>query len=858
MNDVFETGNGSLDALVADVVDQFMERFHRGEHPGIEEYAARHPEAAALLRQILPALQVLQPPAEEAAERPGDHTGTLGDFRILREVGRGGMGIVYEAEQISLGRRVALKVLPFAATLDPRQLQRFHNEARAAASLHHEHIVPVHAVGQERGVHFFAMQFIEGRTLADLIAQERRGTVSPDFDKSTAVPGVAPAAETRSVAGTTTAPPPRAAAYCRQVAAWGIQAADALEHAHSLGIVHRDIKPSNLMIDAQGQLWIADFGLARRAAESDLTITGDLLGTLRYMSPEQALAKHDLVDHRSDVYSLGATLYELLTLRPAADGKNRQEIIEKITHTDATSLRHHDRGIPADLETIVLKALAKEPESRYATAKEFAEDMRRHLNHEPIRARRPSLIQKLAKWARRNRPAVVAVGVIVVALTTATAVSAWQAEVARDAQHQAEKDRDRARTAQDDADAANRQATTEAAVARAVNSFLQEDLLGQVGEAPQYDMASNGDPNLTVREALDRASAKVAERFRDQPVVAAEIRTVIAKCYMALGERRLAAKHLEKAVELRKAYLGLDHPKTRHSIRRLAAEYTWIGRALDSIVILERMLESTRNTHGPDHPETFGLMAELALAYRRAGDWQRALPLMEQVVEKEQALRGKTAVVASNHAHELGMLYMDAGKYLEAAARQEKVFARRKAMLGPDREQTLFVMLTCARAYQRAGKLDEADRLLRDGLERGRKRGDSVGQITVAHTLEALSLNMLLQNRPVEAEPLAREALALYEKNHTTEGEWRLPYVVNLLGGTLLGQKKYAEAEPFLLQGYEGMKQNERTIIGQWRYRLTEAGERLIRYYEETNQPEKARAWREKLKPKPPDATSGQ
>jgi serine/threonine protein kinase/Flp pilus assembly protein TadD len=448
MNDLSETGSGSLDALVADVVDQFMERVHRGEQPRIEEYAARHPEAAALLRQILPALQVLQSPADEvAAKRPGENAGTLGDFRILREVGRGGMGIVYEAEQISLGRRVALKVLPFAATLDPRQLQRFHNEARAAASLHHEHIVPVHAVGQERGVHFFAMQFIDGRTLADLIAQERRGTASPDSDKSTAVPGVVPAAETKPVAETTTAPPPRAAAYCRQVAAWGIQAADALEHAHSLGIVHRDIKPSNLMIDAQGQLWIADFGLARRAAESDLTITGDLLGTLRYMSPEQALAKHDLVDHRSDVYSLGATLYELLALRPAAEGKDRQEIIEQITHTDATGLRRHDRGIPADLETIVLKALAKEPESRYATAMELADDLGRFLDDKPIRARRPSLTRRLGKWGQRNRPTVIAATVAAFVITTVLGAAAglwYQSELDRSA-----SERDKFQTRQD-------------------------------------------------------------------------------------------------------------------------------------------------------------------------------------------------------------------------------------------------------------------------------------------------------------------------------------------------------------------------------------------------------------------------
>ncbi|MFO0964595.1 MAG: protein kinase [Gemmataceae bacterium] len=458
----------SLDSLVAGVVDDFRERQKRGDKPDVEEYATRHPEAADLLRKVLAAFQLVDGspsssplPLYSGGERPGVRgapasapddvplSGTLGDFRLIREVGRGGMGIVYEAEQISLGRRVALKVLPFAATLDPRQLQRFHNEARAAASLRHEHIVPVFAVGQERGIHFFAMQFVDGQTVADLIRQQKGGATPAASDAPTTGPGQSPApsADTEPLAAKTTEPIPRDAVYFRRAAEWGIQAAEALEHAHSLGIVHRDIKPGNLMIDAHGQLWVTDFGLARRAAESDLTMSGDLLGTLRYMSPEQALAKHDLVDHRSDVYSLGATLYELLTLRPAAEGKDRQEIIQHITQADATSLRRHDRRIPADLETIVLKALAKEPEGRYATAKELAEDLRRSLASEPIRARRPSLRQRLAKWGRRNRPAVIAATVATFVITSvlgAAAGFAYQAE-----QDRAEREQDKLQAQRD-------------------------------------------------------------------------------------------------------------------------------------------------------------------------------------------------------------------------------------------------------------------------------------------------------------------------------------------------------------------------------------------------------------------------
>jgi tetratricopeptide (TPR) repeat protein len=201
---------------------------------------------------------------------------------------------------------------------------------------------------------------------------------------------------------------PRDIAAFRQIAEWGIQAAEALEHAHSLGIVHRDIKPANLMIDGHGALWITDFGLARTAADAGLTMTGDVLGTLRYMSPEQELAKHGLVDHRTDVYSLGVTLYELLTGTPAVAGRDREEILNRITLEDSQPPRSFDTSIPHDLETIVLKAMAMNPVERYSTARELADDLRRFKMHEAIRAKRPNILQRARKWALRHKPAAVA------------------------------------------------------------------------------------------------------------------------------------------------------------------------------------------------------------------------------------------------------------------------------------------------------------------------------------------------------------------------------------------------------------------------------------------------------------------
>jgi WD40 repeat protein/serine/threonine protein kinase len=337
----------------------------------------------------------------------------LGDFRIVREVGRGGMGVVYEAEQISLRRRVALKVLPFAATMDPRHLQRFHNEARAAACLHHPLIVPVYAVGCERGVHYYAMQFIDGQSLEGFLrhlhhADSTAATIGAAPGKDREQPGAfsfKPDAMTllESQDKAAMQPAPRDTAYFRRVVEWGIAVAEALEHAHNLGIVHRDIKPGNLLLDAAGRLWVTDFGLARTVNDAGLTLTGDLLGTLRYMSPEQALAKHGLVDHRTDIYSLGVTLYELLTLRPAIEGVDREEILKKIAFDEPSGVRQLNGAVPVDLETIVRKAMGKEPAERYATAKELADDLRCFFDDKTIRARRPSLRQRLRKEARRYR-----------------------------------------------------------------------------------------------------------------------------------------------------------------------------------------------------------------------------------------------------------------------------------------------------------------------------------------------------------------------------------------------------------------------------------------------------------------------
>ncbi|MEM1067511.1 MAG: protein kinase [Planctomycetota bacterium] len=340
----------------------------------------------------------------------------LGDFRILHEVGRGGMGVVYEAEQLSLGRRVALKVLPFAAMLDSRQLVRFKTEAQAAAKLHHPNIVPVYFVGCERSVHFYAMQLINGQSLSSAIHSLRDqvqagvalGSASLQSSPNESTGDRASSATLHSKSNNTKTN------HCRTMVKMIIQAADALEHAHLSGIVHRDIKPGNLLLDSNQDLWVTDFGLARIEQNQQLTMTGDVVGTIRYMSPEQA-ASSRTIDHRTDIYSLGVTLYEALTLQPPFVSSDRQELLNKIARQDPAAPSKLNPQIAEELDAIVLKAIEKEPQARYDSAEAFAEDLRCYLDNRPVSARRPSLATKTQKWLRRH-PAVLRSGLVILFL----------------------------------------------------------------------------------------------------------------------------------------------------------------------------------------------------------------------------------------------------------------------------------------------------------------------------------------------------------------------------------------------------------------------------------------------------------
>jgi serine/threonine protein kinase/Flp pilus assembly protein TadD len=687
----------ALESLMAEVADEFVHRQKLGEQPRIEEYAQRHPALATVIRQVLSSLQLIRLSGSddeaptEALDLGAAVTHCLGDYRLLREVGRGGMGVVYEAEQISLGRRVALKVLPFAAALDGKQLQRFKHEAQAAAHLHHTNIVPVFAVGYERGVHYYAMQFIDGQTVADVIAQLRQlgGLAVTEPGGRPGWLSQAPVVRQPACADGSTEVSPQGAlstqrpalnpGYFRTAARLGVQAAEALEHAHEQGIVHRDVKPANLLVDAKGHLWVTDFGLAQFQGDARLTQTGDLLGTLRYMSPEQALARHRLVDHRTDIYSLGVTLYELLTLEPAFRGTDRQEILRQIAFEEPRPVRRLNKAVPADLETVVRKAMAKEPEERYATAQELADDLRRFLDDKPVRARKPTLWQLAAKWSRRHkglvRSAVAALVLLVVGLGSCLLLIWGEKRRTEEALAHSRENQAQAEKAVNDfyTEVAEQWLENEPRSQTVQRQFLEKALAHYQGFLRQ----NNADPRL--RQETGRAYLRVGN------------------IQQKLGQGEQAAEAYDQAIRIF-AKLAREFPRVDQHRRDLASCHN--SRA----ILLMHAGQPTRAEE----------------AYRWARD------LLEQVVADAPDDAAAQDQLAAYHTN-LAILLMDAGRYRDAEEGLKQAFKLRVRGLvrlpdSPTHRYGLAVTLSGqGLLYWQTGRLAQARQAWVQALELDRK-----------------------------------------------------------------------------------------------------------------------------------------
>jgi serine/threonine protein kinase/Tfp pilus assembly protein PilF len=791
------TVSAAEDPRVAAVLQEYLTLLEAGARPDRAALLARHPDLAPTLAEAMDGLDFLygavnsRPrPAVEPFPTPDGRPAPalLGDFRIVREVGRGGMGVVYEAEQVSLGRRVALKVLPFASALDARHLQRFKNEAQAAAHLHHTNIVPVFAVGSDRGVHYYAMQYIDGQTLADLIRDLRRTRAEADHTHTAATPasdgpatgtnlppmsGSPAAASTRPKAALTTSLPRRGPAYYKALARLGVQAAEALEYAHQMGVVHRDIKPANLLIDARGALWVTDFGLAQFHGGAELTVSGDVLGTVRYMSPEQAEGRRGL-DHRTDIYSLGVSLYELFTFHYPYPAQDRAGLLRQILGEEPRPPRRVRRGLPAELETIALKALAKEPSERYATAQELADDLKRFIEDQPILARRASVRQRIGKWARRHSGMVwmgAALAVLgVVGLSAATVIT-WRA------------------------------------LAQKRESLgLTRKILDEL-----YELATSGFPQESPRllpkqkEFLLRARdyyQKVADEQGGDPTFDLER----ARAAVRMGDIENKLGNLpaaDKAYEQAMALLAPLAPRDAEARRQLSSAHNSRGVLLirrgqpveaeaafrRAVALQEQLLREL-----PDDPKVgFDLVAQtdnLGAALHTQGRYEDARQTYATALETANTLLNKTPRPSddilerkASVLYNLGAATFHLNRHDEARRHWDESLAITRALAEKRPYEPQYEVELASHSFAVGamnyddGHMEEAERLARAARSRFAKLVGQYANIPHYQTAYAQALRLQARalrdlNRPTEAEAAYREGLGLMERLIRQVPEW--------------------------------------------------------------------------------------
>ena len=677
-------------------------------------------------------------PATVAAKVPS----TIGSYRIIRLLGEGGMGAVYEAEQDQPRRRVALKVIK-SGWADRELLRRFELESQTLGRLHHPGIAQIYEAGAAEtsfgSQPFFAMEIIHGKPLIEYAEAKHLNT--------------------------------------RQRLALMIQICEAVEHAHQRGIIHRDLKPGNILVEESGQPKILDFGLAR-VTDGDMQATrqtdmGQLLGTLAYMSPEQVTADPLALDTRSDVYALGVILYELLAGRlPYELSRHVYEVVRTIQQVDPKPLSSINRAYRGDIETIAAKALEKDKTRRYGSAAELAADIRRYLEDRPIAAKPASTSYQLRKFARRNKVLVTGTFAVFLTLIVGVVVSTWQAVRARRAEVRAQ---------------------AETATAQAVVDFLQNDLLAQASANKQAGPKTKPDPDLKVRTALDRAAERIEGKFAKQPEVEAEIRQTIGQTYYDLGLYPEGRKQLEQALTLRRRVLGPDNPKTIETMLSLGLTALLQDKYAEAEEIDNRALEISRRVLGPENPVTLkctSAVVNLYLAQHKAAQTEA---LAKQALEISRRVLGPEHPDTLYAAGNLAASYAGQGKYAQDAALLAPVLEISRRVLGPEHPETLNYMRGLSYAYLMQGKealADEMDQQLLQILRRD-LGPEHPATLTALYNVTAGDLR---EGKNAEAEELARDALEIKRRIFGPEDR-RTLNSMRQLAEAYQGQGRYAEAE---------------------------------------------------------------
>ncbi len=753
----------------------------------------------------------------------------LGDYRVVREIGRGGMGIVYEAEQKSLGRRVALKVLPWAATLDRQQLQRFRNEAQAAAHLHHTNIVPVFEAGCAAQVHYYAMQLIEGQSLAVLLQHRRRLSGSGSTSGAGLAAGASTttldhqplAADTSTTSAVKVSPPtgaeaaPQAAApsaqasfatlpwaaFFAEVVRLGIQAAEALAYAHQRGVVHRDIKPANLLLDVRGQLWITDFGLAKAPRSGEITRTGDVVGTLRYLAPERFRGESTA---SSDIYSLGLTLYEMLTLVPAFPESQQEALVRQVLSSEPPRLRELEPRIPRDLETIVLKAIAKEAARRYPSATDLAADLRRWLNGEPVQARPVGPVERLWRWCRRRPTLASLTAALIAVFLVGFAGVLWQWLRAegnyQDALHAAAAEK----TAKDDAlvaAAAEKKAKDDALARQMEIEAVLDFVQSRIFAAARPEGIDGGlGRDVELRKALEAALVHVDQSFAKQPLIEARLRLTLGTSFWYLGDPKIAAQQYERSRTLYLKHRGAVHPDTIRATHNLALSYNDLNRRPEAAKLYDETLEASKAILGPDdhrtlltannladayyglqrydealklnedtlsrmkatlglsHPDTFMSMNNLGNSYWKLKRLQEALKLHQATLPLMKGHRGLDHTDTLSSMTSLANVYGDLERHHEALELRQEVVARRTAKLSRNHPETLKAINNLAHSYAALGRHQDALDLREETLARRRVKHGDDHPLTL-QSMHSVASSLVKLERGAEAIPIIDECV---------------------------------------------------------------------------------------------------